>query len=74
MNTAVLSEFKQPMAFTWHEEDGQDLHNLTAVEVALYENRIQIAALNKRVDQLTKELKGIKAKENHQKFAEFLTL
>jgi hypothetical protein len=72
MNTTVLSEFNQPEAYIWQEEDIEDFDNLTPAELAAYETRIQIAALNKRVDQLTSELSAMQNKQQQKDIRNFL--
>jgi hypothetical protein len=72
MNTSVLSKFEQPRAYIWQEEDLDDFDNLTPAELAAYETRIQIAALNKRVDQLTQELNAMQNKQQQKDIRKFL--
>ena len=56
MDTATLSTFKQPNTYAWSE---CELGNTLPVDRAIYDVRIQIAALNKRVDLLTKTLHNL---------------
>lgn len=72
MNTTELSEFNQPDAYIWQEEDIEDFDILTPAELAAYETHIQIAALNKRVDQLTSELSAMQNKQQQKDIRNFL--
>jgi hypothetical protein len=60
MDTALHSTFKQPNAYVWPQE-GED--NLMTVDSEVFEMRIQISALNKRLDKLTRTLQAMVDKE-----------
>lgn len=49
MNTATLSTYKHPNAYTW---SGNDIKNVQATDQTVYELSIQIAALNRQINQL----------------------
>lgn len=72
MNTEELNKFKQASAYIWEEQDIDDLDSLTPTELAAYETRIQIAALNKRVDLLNKELNAMQDKLQQKDIRKFM--
>lgn len=60
MSTFNFSTYKHPNAYLWPENE---IKNSQSVDRAIHEMRIQIAALNKRVEQLSKEVNSFESKQ-----------